>query len=99
MVASTPSLAFRHARWPRTALHRLREGPWWDPSAHDYLSLLTGSVARTPQGARIAQDEGGSQCGAPAPGAVDRAPLSRPPRLPCSPRSVVSATSLTCHTP
>jgi hypothetical protein len=82
-----------------TALHRLRWRPRRPPKAPDYLSLLTGSVARTPQGARIEQDEGGSQCGAPIPVALARAPLSHTQRLPCSQRSVVSATSLTCHTP
>jgi hypothetical protein len=35
----------------------------------------------------------------PPPVALALAPLSRPPRLPCSQRSVASATSLTRHTP
>jgi hypothetical protein len=103
---SLPRLIARLPIWPAvtrrglaTAHHRLRWGLRRHSRAPDCLSLLTGSVASTPQGERIEQDGGGSTCGAPAPGALARAPLSRTKRLPCSQRSIVSATSLTCHTP
>jgi hypothetical protein len=81
-VASPPRLITRPPFWPAvtrrglaTALHHLWEGPRRPPSAPDCLSLLTGSVASPPQGERSEQDEGRSQCGAPALVAVDLAPI------------------------